>query len=186
VLTPGDRIPDFALPASDGRVHNSRDLRGRRWIAYFYPKDRTPGCTREACAFAAARADLGRFGVGVLGISGDSAASKRRFAEAEGIRFPLLADEDRAVARSFGAWGKKTLYGRTFEGILRCTFLIGPDGRIERVWPKVNVDGHIEEVLAALRGGDEAPTPRPAPRPPRPRRGTSGRRSSGSRARRRS
>ena len=153
MLAPGDRVPDFRLPGSDGRDHVPADHAGARWVIFFYPKDSTPGCTREACDFTSSLAAFERLKVPVFGDSGGTVDSKRKFAASEKITFPLLADEDHVVARAFGAWGKKKNYGREYEGIVRSTFLVGADGRIERVWPNVKVDGHVAEVLETVRAG---------------------------------
>jgi thioredoxin-dependent peroxiredoxin len=121
-------------------------------VLYFYPKDDTPGCTKEACAFRDAWADLQRLGVVVLGVSPDTAASHARFAEKYRLPFPLLSDLDKNVMREYGAWGEKTMYGRTTTGVIRSTVWIGPDGRVVKHWPRVtNAETHPEQVLAALR-----------------------------------
>jgi peroxiredoxin Q/BCP len=149
--TAGDEAPAFTLTDQHGRTHTLADYAGRPLVLYFYPKDDTPGCTREACAFRDNLPRLRRHRAAVLGVSVLDTASKARFAGKHRIPFPLLADEDHAVAARYGAWRRKTLYGKTFMGIARTTFLIGPDGRIARRWDDVKVDGHAEEVLAALR-----------------------------------
>jgi peroxiredoxin Q/BCP len=122
-------------------------------VLYFYPKDDTPGCTKEACGFRDAWQTLQTLGVVVLGVSPDSAESHRRFAEKYGLPFPLLSDPDRRVMQDYGAWGEKTLYGRKTTGVIRSTVWIGPDGRVRRHWPRVgNAEAHPEQVLAALKG----------------------------------
>jgi len=146
----GDPAPDFALPDETGTVHRLADQRGRWTIVYFYPKDDTPGCTTEACAFRDATDDLVAAGAAVWGISPDDAASHGRFRARFHLTFPLLADQDHAVADAYGAWVEKTRYGRTYMGIARSTFLVDPDGRIARAWPKVSPEGHAAEVGAAL------------------------------------
>ncbi len=146
----GRKAPAFALKDQDGRTHKLADYAGRPVILYFYPKDDTPGCTKEACAF---RDLLPRFQTGkaaVLGVSVLDVASKARFAAKHRLNFPLLADPDHAVAEKYGAWKRKSMYGKTYMGVGRTTFLIGPDGRVARRWDDVRVNGHAEEVLAAL------------------------------------
>jgi peroxiredoxin Q/BCP len=138
------------LKDQDGQLHRLRDYAGRPLVLFFYPKDDTPGCTKEACAF---RDNLPRFKTGkaaVLGISILDEASKARFASKHGLNYPLLADADHEVADKYGVWQKRSLYGRSFMGIARTTYLIGGDGRVARRWDKVKVDGHAEEVLAAV------------------------------------
>jgi peroxiredoxin Q/BCP len=150
MLRVGDPAPDFTLQAGDGRAVTLSALRGRRVILYFYPKDDTPGCTREACGFQAARARLSKRNTVVLGVSRDGAASHRRFAEKFGLSFPLLSDTDASVCKAYGVYTRKSLYGRTSWGIERTTFLIDEAGRLAAIFPKVKVDGHTEEVLEAL------------------------------------
>ena len=149
----GDPAPDFALPDETGTVHRLADQRGRWTIVYFYPKDDTPGCTVEACEFRDANETIHERGADVWGISPQGAKSKRAFREKFGLPFLLLADEDHAVAEAYGSWVEKQNYGKTYMGVARTTFLVGPDGRIARTWPKVKPEGHAAEVLAAL---DEA------------------------------
>jgi peroxiredoxin Q/BCP len=149
-LKPGDAAPDFDLPSDSGARVRLRDLRGKRVVLYFYPRDDTPGCTTEACSFRDAWTELERRGVVVLGVSKDSPKSHLRFKQKYGLPFTLLSDEDHAVADAYGVWGPKKFMGREYEGMDRATFLIGPDGRIEAVWPRVKPEGHAEEVLAAV------------------------------------
>ncbi len=146
----GRRAPAFSLKDQKGHTHRLADYRGRPVVLYFYPKDDTPGCTREACDFRDALARFSRRKAAVLGVSVLDTASKARFAKKHRLTFPLLADEDHAVAGRYGAWKKKSLYGRSFMGLARTTFLIGPDGRVARRWDGVKVDGHVEGVLEAL------------------------------------
>lgn len=151
-LNVGDPAPDFALPASTGATIALKDLRGKKVVLYFYPKDDTPGCTKEACGFRDVSAELKAAGAEVLGVSADGLASHKRFAEKYGLSFPLLADTEKTAANAYGAWGEKTVMGRKTIGMRRMTFLIDEQGRIARVWPKVSPEGHAAEVLAAVRG----------------------------------
>ena len=151
MLKPGDAVPAFSLPASDGRTVSAAGLRGQRYVLYFYPKDDTPGCTKEACSFRDNLPAFGGMGVPVFGVSADSEASHRKFVLKYGLNFPLLADPDRKLIEPIGAWVEKSMYGRKYMGIDRSTFLIGPDGRIAGVWRKVKVPGHAEAVLKAAR-----------------------------------
>lgn len=147
----GTLAPDIALPDQEGRIHRLSDYRGRWVVLYFYPKDDTPGCTKEACGFRDRMGDLQELGAVVLGVSADDVESHKRFAEKYGLNFPLLADPERQAILVYGAWGKKNLYGKEYEGVLRQTFLIDPEGRIAKVWKKVSPEGHAEEVAEALR-----------------------------------
>jgi len=146
----GDPAPDFALPDESGTIHRLADQRGRWTVVYFYPKDDTPGCTVEACAFRDANDDLVAAGATVWGISPDDAGSHGRFRQKFHLTFPLLSDEDHAVAEAYGAWVEKVNYGKRYMGIQRSTFLVGPDGRVARAWHRVKPEGHPEEVRAAL------------------------------------
>lgn len=147
----GAKAPAFALDADDGSRIKLADLKGSPVVLYFYPKDDTPGCTREACAFRDRRQELAKLGAKVLGVSADSVASHVKFRDKYELNFPLLADSDHRVAEAYGAWREKNMYGKKSLGIQRSTFLIGPDGKVFRVWKRVQVDGHDEQVLAALR-----------------------------------
>jgi len=146
----GTRAPAFSLRDQAGRRHRLRDYAGRPLVLYFYPKDDTPGCTKQACAFRDALPDFEEGQAAVIGVSVLDVASKERFARKHKLDFPLLADEDHVVAERYGVWRKKSLYGRSFMGIARTTFLIGPDGRVAQRWDDVKVDGHPDEVLQAL------------------------------------
>jgi peroxiredoxin Q/BCP len=146
----GDKAPAFSLKDQDGRTHKPADYAGRPLVLYFYPKDDTPGCTKEACAFRDALPQLEKGKAAVLGVSILDTRSKAKFAAKHKLNFPLLADEDHAVAEKYGVWKKKSMYGKSFMGIARTTFLIGPDGRVARRWDDVKVNGHAEEVLAAV------------------------------------
>lgn len=149
-MEPGSLAPDFELPDQEGRLHRLSQYRGRWVVLYFYPKDDTPGCTKEACGFRDRMGDLQALGAVVLGVSADDVESHRRFAEKYGLNFPLLADPERQAILAYGAWGKKNLYGKVYEGVLRQTFLIDPEGRIAKVWRKVSPEAHAEEVAQAL------------------------------------
>jgi peroxiredoxin Q/BCP len=151
LLTLGTKAPDFTLPRQDGGSVRLRDLKGRKVVLVFYPRADTPGCTRETVAFNRLRREFERSGTEVLGISADSVAAQAKFAGKHGLAFPLLSDESKSMLQAFGVWKKKQLYGRSFMGIERTTYLIGADGRVAKVWPKVRVDGHAEEVLAAAK-----------------------------------
>lgn len=146
----GDPAPEIVLPDDHGSIHRLADQRGRWTIVYVYPEDDTPGCTTEACQFRDLDDDVRTSGADVWGISPDGAASHRRFREKFNLQFTLLSDEDHAVAEAYGAWAPKSNYGRHYMGIQRSSFLVDPDGRIARVWPKVKADGHAVEVLRAL------------------------------------
>ena len=150
LLDPGKKAPAFTLKDQDGKTRRLADYAGRPVVLYFYPKDDTPGGTKEACAF---RDNLPRFKptkAAVLGVSVLDEASKARFATKYDLPFPLLADPDHSVAEKFGVWQKRSLYGRTYMGIARTTYLIGPDGKVAKRWDNVKVDGHAEAVLEAL------------------------------------
>jgi peroxiredoxin Q/BCP len=150
-VEPGKKAPDFTLPADDGGKIKLSALRGQPVVLYFYPRDNTPGCTREACAFRDQRSRLASLGAKVLGVSTDSIASHEKFRDKFKLNFPLLADEDHNVAEKYGAWREKNLYGKKSMGIQRSTFLIDAEGKVAKVWKKVSVDGHDEEVIAALK-----------------------------------
>ncbi len=149
-LDAGDQAPDFTLPDQDGKDVSLADFAGRRVVVYFYPRDDTPGCTKEACQFNDNLASFKKAKVPVLGISADTAAKHQKFREKYGLTFPLLTDADHAVGEAFGAWGEKTMYGKKVIGVIRSTFLIGPDGRILRSWYRVKADGHAAKVLEEL------------------------------------
>ena len=146
----GEPAPGFQLYDQDGNAVTLSQHAGKNVVLYFYPKDDTPGCTTEACDFRDQHSALGAAGAVVLGVSADSRERHRKFATKYSLPFPLLADTDHQALEAYGVWGEKSLYGRTFQGITRTTFLIGPDGRVRQVWPKVKVGGHVAEVLAAL------------------------------------
>ena len=150
VIEPGRKAPAFSLNDQHGKVQRLADYAGRPVVLYFYPKDDTPGCTKEACAFRDGLPDFKTSKAAVLGVSILDEASKKRFADKYDLSFPLLADEDHAVAEKYGVWQKKSLYGRSFMGIVRTTYLINRDGKVAKRWDNVKVDGHADAVLAAL------------------------------------
>ena len=149
-LEPGDQAPTFTLPDQDSRPVSLEDFKGRKLLLYFYPADDTPGCTAEACQFNDNLHAFQTAEVPVVGVSPDDAASHQRFRSKYGLRFTLLSDPDHAVAEQYGAWGERNRYGRTIVGILRSTFLIDEDGKIERAWYNVKADGHAAKVLEEL------------------------------------
>jgi len=149
-IAEGQAAPDFLLPADDGRQIRLGDLQGRPVVLYFYPKDDTPGCTKEACAFRDRQPELAQNGAVVLGVSADDLESHRQFRQKFALSFPLLADIDHRVAERYGAWREKVRDGKTSMGIQRSTFLIDRQGVVRKVWPQVQVDGHDREVLEAL------------------------------------
>ncbi|MCX7617558.1 thioredoxin-dependent thiol peroxidase [Tepidiforma sp.] len=146
----GAAAPAFSLPDQDGNTVSLADFAGKWVVLYFYPKDDTPGCTKEACSFRDRHAELQAKGAVVLGVSGDSSASHRKFADKYSLPFPLLADTEHEVARAYGAWGTKKMYGKEYEGMIRSTVVIDPAGKVVKTWPKVKPDGHGDEVLAWL------------------------------------
>jgi peroxiredoxin Q/BCP len=149
-LKPGDRAPDFTLLDQDGNTVNLADLRGRKVLVYFYPKADTPGCTTQACGL---RDVLGEIGdTAVLGISPDKPEKQKRFDDKYGLGFPLLSDQDHAVADAFGAWGERSMYGRKFMGIVRSAFLVDEQGNLAEVWPKISPKDTPAKLLAALEG----------------------------------
>ncbi|MGH7570968.1 MAG: thioredoxin-dependent thiol peroxidase [Gemmatimonadota bacterium] len=147
----GDTAPDFELPSTGGGSVRLKELRGRPVVLFFYPKDMTSGCTAEACAFQGALPDFSGVNAAVYGISKDSLSSHARFREKEGLTFDLLSDADSDVSERYGVWKEKKMYGKSHMGIERTTFLINAEGEVARVFPKVKVDGHAEEVLAAVQ-----------------------------------
>ncbi|MEZ4503414.1 MAG: thioredoxin-dependent thiol peroxidase [Dehalococcoidia bacterium] len=149
-LEAGDTAPAFTMQDQDGTTHRLADYRGRTVVLYFYPRDNTPGCTKEACSFRDEHSAILAMGAVVLGVSTDTAASHQKFRDKFELPFPLLVDENAKVATAYGAWGEKTLYGRKSIGMTRSTFIIGPDGKLLRVWKRAKADGHGEVVKKAL------------------------------------
>lgn len=147
----GSVAPDFTLPDQDGVMHTLSRYRGRPVLLYFYPKDDTPGCTKEACALRDADPDFSKLDAVVLGVSADSVKSHKKFAEKYELQFPLLADEHKEVVNAYGVWGPKKFMGREYEGILRTSFLIAPAGTIVKVYEKVKPEMHAAEVLEDLK-----------------------------------
>ena len=149
-LKEGDPAPAFTATTNGGAATSLADFKGKNVILYFYPRDNTPGCTKEACAFRDHFAEFERKGAVVLGVSTDPVKSHDKFVAKYQLPFTLLADEDRKIVQAYGVWGPKTFMGVKYTGTSRVTFLIGPDGRIRKIWPKVKPAEHAEEVLAAL------------------------------------
>jgi peroxiredoxin Q/BCP len=147
----GRKAPDFTLPSDGGNKVKLSAFAGQPVVLYFYPKDDTPGCTREACAFRDRKAALAKLGAVVLGVSADEVSSHEKFREKYELNFPLLADTEHRVAEKYGAWREKNMYGKKSMGIQRSTFLIDRAGKVAHVWKKVNVDGHDEEVIEAIK-----------------------------------
>jgi thioredoxin-dependent peroxiredoxin len=159
MLNEGDKVPSFDLESDAGGRVSSKSLAGRPAVVYFYPRDLTPGCTREAIAFSQAAKKFAALGAQVIGISKDSLASHQKFRAQHKLTISLLSDPDLSAHKAFGAYGEKTLYGKKVTGVIRSTFVIGPDGRVAKVFPSVKVDGHADKVLeavSALAGGGAA------------------------------
>jgi thioredoxin-dependent peroxiredoxin len=150
-LAVGDKAPDFSLPDETGQTVSLKTFRGRQVVLYFYPKDDTPGCTKEACGFRDSMTPILKAGSAIVGVSLDGGESHRRFIAKHQLPFSLLSDEDARVAKSYGVYKEKTMYGRKFWGIERSTFVIDGTGTMKAVFRKVKVDGHVDEVLAALK-----------------------------------
>jgi thioredoxin-dependent peroxiredoxin len=149
-IEPGSAAPSFTLLSDAGKKVKLSDFKGKPVVLYFYPRDDTPGCTQEACAFRDRSSELASAGAMVLGVSTDNVASHEKFRDKYSLNFPLLADEDHAIAEKYGAWREKNMYGKKSWGVQRSTYLIGPDGKVAKVWKKVQVDGHDQQVLDAL------------------------------------
>jgi peroxiredoxin Q/BCP len=151
MIEPGKKAPAFSLPDQEGKQQSLADYAGRPVVLYFYPKDDTPGCTKESCAFEDNLPGFKKSKAAILGVSVLNSASKAKFAKKYNLTFPLLADEDHAVMEKYGVWQEKSMYGRKYMGVARTTYLIGPDGKVVKRWDGVKVDGHAEEVLAAVQ-----------------------------------
>lgn len=142
---------DFSLPDQEGKIHRLSDYSGKWVVLYFYPKDNTPGCTKEACGFRDWSKELGKLNVKVLGVSSDSVNSHKKFSQKYKLNFPLLSDETKKVIKKYGAWGKKKFLGREFEGVLRITYLINPKGKIVKKYEKVKPEDHAKEIFADIQ-----------------------------------
>jgi len=149
-LKEGDIAPDFTTTTNEGKTVSLLDFRGKNVILYFYPKDSTPGCTKEACAFRDDFAEFKKKGAVILGVSTDSAKSHAKFVQKHNLPFPLLVDEDKKIVNAYGAYGPNTFMGIKYTGTYRITFLIGPDGKIKKIWPKVKPAEHSREILEVL------------------------------------
>jgi peroxiredoxin Q/BCP len=147
----GDKAPAFSAPDDSGAKLSLKDFKGEKFVLYFYPKDDTPGCTKEACTFTENISAFNKLGVKVVGVSKDSVAKHVKFKEKYGLKFPLLSDEDGTICEAYGTWIEKSMYGRKYMGIDRATFLIDENGKISAIWRKVKVPGHIEEILKTLK-----------------------------------
>lgn len=169
MLQAGDTAPSFRLASDGGRTISSASLKGRRHVLYFYPKDDTPGCTREACAFRDNLPAFEKLGVPVYGVSADDAKAHEKFAHKYGLNFPLLADPEHMLLEPYGVWVEKNMYGRKYFGVQRSTFIVDTKGKIERVWEKVSPDGHAEEVMAYLTGIAPTAKKTAAKKAPKPR-----------------
>ena len=143
----GEKFPDFVLQDENGETFDSKTLAGKRYVIYFYPKDNTSGCTREAVAFTENVKAFNDLGIPVYGVSKDSVASHRKFINSKELKIKLLSDPEHKLLEASGAWGTKIMYGKETTGTIRSTFIVGKDGNIEAVWKKVKVDGHVEKVL---------------------------------------
>ena len=150
-LAEGTKAPAFKLPTGDGDPVTLADFKGKNLVLFFYPKADTPGCTKEAIAFSALKPAFTKANTAVVGVSADPVKAQSAFKKKHSLKTDLASDETHAMLEAYGVWGEKSMYGRTFQGITRTTVLIGPNGRIARIWPKVKVDGHAEEVLTAAR-----------------------------------
>jgi peroxiredoxin Q/BCP len=150
-LKVGQKAPAFSLPRDGGGSVSLAEFKGRKLVIYFYPRADTPGCTRESIAFSQLRAEFTRAGTDILGVSADPVKAQEAFKKKHDLSIGLLSDETHRMLEAYGAWGKKSMYGKSFTGVLRSTFLIGPDGRIAHIWPKVRVEGHAAEVLQAAK-----------------------------------
>ena len=150
-LKVGDKAPDFSLPSATGQTITLKSLRGKHVVLYFYPKDDTPGCTKEACSFRDEITQIEKAHAVVLGVSTDGLASHQKFSKKHGLPFALLSDESLVVAKAYGVYKQKSMYGRTYWGIERSTFVIDERGKLTAIFRKVKVDGHVEQVMTALK-----------------------------------
>jgi len=151
LLSVGDKAPAFQAKNQDGETVSLSDFKGKKVVLYFYPKDDTPGCTKEACSFRDGWSKFRKRGVAVLGVSTDDEKSHRKFADKFSLPFPLLADPEKKIVTDYGVWGEKSMYGRKYMGTNRVTYVIDEKGKIAAVWPKVKPDGHADEILEAVQ-----------------------------------
>jgi thioredoxin-dependent peroxiredoxin len=149
-LTVGDKAPEFSLPSTDGSIVSLKDFKGKKVVLYFYPKDDTSGCTKEACSFRDNLARVKKKGAILIGVSADSVNSHKKFTDKYDLSFPLISDEEKSMIKAYGVWKEKSMYGRKYMGIERTTFVIDEKGKIAHIFPKVKVEGHTDEVLAVL------------------------------------
>lgn len=159
MLSIGDKAPAFTLPDQNGGLNDAKFLKGRRYLVYFYPKDSTPGCTVQACGLQSDLEQFNGLGIAVFGVSMDSVASHKKFADKYKLEFPLLADTEKSLIEAYGVWVEKSMYGKKYMGILRSSFLVGGNGKIEQVWEKVNTKTHAQDVLAFIAGGKTVAKP---------------------------
>lgn len=150
-LAIGDQAPELGIPDQDGQPVTLKELKGKQVVLYFYPKDNTPGCTQESCDFRDSVAPIKKAGAVILGVSLDSQASHQKFIKKFSLPFPLLSDTEKTAAQAYGVYKEKSMYGKKYWGIERSTFVIDRDGRLKRIFRKVKIDGHVDEVLAALK-----------------------------------
>ena len=150
-LTEGENAPDFTLPATGGRTLSLSELKGKPFVLYFYPRADTPGCTKEACAFQAGLPDFSGLEAKVIGVSKDKMKALEKFAEKYNLEFPLASDPEATVIDAYGAWQEKSMYGKKYMGIERSTVLVDAKGKFAKIWPKVKIEGHADEVLQAVR-----------------------------------
>ncbi len=167
MLTSGKTAPAFRIADQTGAVQDSKALKGKPYLVYFYPKDATPGCTVQACGLQSDLEQFNKLGIAVFGVSMDSVASHAKFAAKYGLRFPLLADTEKTLIEAYGVWVEKSMYGKKYMGISRSSFLVGTNGKIEHVWEKVNTKTHAADVLAVITGKPQdksavAPAKKPA------------------------
>jgi peroxiredoxin Q/BCP len=155
-LKEGDKAPYFELESDNGQPLSLKDLSGQKFILYFYPKDNTPGCTKESCAFRDSISEFNNCGIKVIGVSRDSIKSHKNFIKKFNLNFPLLSDTDGKMCEDFGVWVEKSMYGKKYMGIERTTFLINENGIIQKIWQKVKVEGHVEDILATIAKIDAA------------------------------
>jgi peroxiredoxin Q/BCP len=147
----GAKAPAFKLPAESGATITLADYKGKNLVIFFYPRADTPGCTKESIAFSKLKAAFAKANTAIVGVSADPVSAQKAFKQKHGLKVPLISDETRQMIRDYGAWGERSMYGRKFMGIIRTTVLIGADGRVVRIWPKVKVEGHADDVLAAAQ-----------------------------------